>query len=137
MRRRIAVLLLGLLGRHAHAAGAGCLPSKSQGGEETTVFNTLFRSNKKGGTYVEIGGLDGVTFSNTLMLHTCHRWSGLLVEASPANFAKMQQNVARLRPTASIAHGGVCPTTGNLTFEAFDDCTACSGAADAVKAYRS
>ena len=86
------MLLLGLLGRHAHAAAAGCLPSKSQGGEETTVFNTFFR-NLKGGTYVEIGGLDGVGFMHL----------GVVIEQKRALFMEMCRNLS-LVPPSNIMH---------------------------------
>ena len=39
-----------------------------------------------GGTYVEIGALDGHRFSNTRVLSKCHGWRGLLVEANLQNY---------------------------------------------------
>lgn len=58
--------------------------------------------------------MDGLLFSNTLQLHTCYKWSGILIEANPLNFAYLRKNVARTRPErTSIYHGAVCahPTT--------------------------
>jgi len=42
---------------------------------------------KRGGFYVECGGLDGETRSNSLFLERERGWSGLLVEADPRNYA--------------------------------------------------
>jgi hypothetical protein len=39
---------------------------------------------------VECGALDGETRSNTLRFERYLNWSGLLVEADPLNFAKME-----------------------------------------------
>jgi len=56
------------------------------------------------GTFVELGALDGVTFSNTLMLEACWGWRGLLVEADPANYGLLVQSGRR----ASMVHSAVC-----------------------------
>jgi hypothetical protein len=40
-------------------------------------------NQKRNGFFVEIGGYDGETFSNSLLLEKERRWSGLLVEANP------------------------------------------------------
>ncbi|KAK1737305.1 hypothetical protein QTG54_012172 [Skeletonema marinoi] len=44
------------------------------------------------GTYMEIGGLDGVTFSNTYVYNKGLNWSGVLVEASPMNYLQLVRN---------------------------------------------
>lgn len=46
---------------------------------------------KRGGFFVEIGGYDGETLSNTLRLEKQRGWNGLLVEANPYLFKKMIQ----------------------------------------------
>ena len=63
---------------------------------------------KRGGTFLEIGGLDGITFSNTLLLEQCLGWQGVLVEAQPANAQLMFQN----RPCAFNYAEGVCQPAG-------------------------
>lgn len=51
-----------------------------------------------GGIFVELGGNDGRTSSNTLFLETCAGWRGVLIEANPIAFAKL-----RLRRPAAVA----------------------------------
>jgi len=98
-----------------------CIPSHSQSGEETIAKNQFF-SGMHNGTYVEIGGLNGIKLSNTLMLHTCLRWNGLLVEANPRNFEKMRRNVALTRPNAQIVESAVCkPPTTSVRFTLRDN----------------
>ena len=46
-------------------------------------------SFQKGGFFIECGGYDGETFSNTLYMERSLNWTGLLVEASPKNFNKL------------------------------------------------
>ena len=62
------------------ASEASCQESQSQDKEETTLSDHFGWNSKRGGVYVEIGALDGYQGSNTLMLHTCLDWTGVLVE---------------------------------------------------------
>ena len=53
----------------------------------------LFKSDKKqSGSYLEIGGSDGITGSNTLMLHNHFHWNGVLVEPDGEQFRYLQLN---------------------------------------------
>ena len=81
--------------------------SMSQSGEENAIISTFFK-DMKGGTYVEMGALDGVTISNTLFLHKCLGWNGVLLEASPVNYKQLAINSKNIRPNAQIFHGAVC-----------------------------
>ena len=56
------------------------------------------------GTFVELGALDGLTFSNTLVLERCYGWRGLLIEANPANYEKLRRSGRK----AHHAHAAVC-----------------------------
>ncbi|VDI38606.1 Hypothetical predicted protein [Mytilus galloprovincialis] len=58
--------------------------SWSQYGQDLYVDKLL--NTKKGGFFVEIGGFDGETFSNSLFFEKVRDWNGLLVEASPFMF---------------------------------------------------
>jgi len=56
------------------------------------------------GFFVEMGALDGIIFSNTLMYEQCLGWDGLLIEALPGNFDQLQVN----RPCAATIGEAVC-----------------------------
>lgn len=57
------------------------------------------------GTFVELGAFTGVNLSNTVMLERCFQWSGLLIEGSPSNYAKLIQSGRK----APMVHSAVCP----------------------------
>lgn len=56
----------------------------SQAGQDHVV-DRLFRG-KRGGTFVDIGGYDGVTGSNTFFLELFRDWSGVLIEPVSTQF---------------------------------------------------
>ena len=82
--------------------------SHSQSEEEDGIINAFFKG-KMGGQYLEMGALNGVKYSNTLVLANCSNWKGLLIEGSKQNFDALQKNV-RLRPANSVrtVYGAVC-----------------------------
>ena len=60
----------------------------SQSLEDRYLYTKLFRAlgpSIVGRTYIEIGALDGRTYSNTLALEREFDWRGLLIEGHPAN----------------------------------------------------
>ena len=59
-------------------------PFHGQDYEDQYAADYLF-FNKMHGTYLEMGGFDGVTYTNTLHLAQALGWRGMLIEASPAN----------------------------------------------------
>ena len=85
-----------------------CQPSQSQWGEEKWLLEHFF-AEKRNGVYVELGAVDGVRFSNTLALHTCRDWTGVLVEANRANYHLLRVNA----PKCISSQGQ--PPTGNLS----------------------
>lgn len=92
-----------------------CLPSRSQFGEEAAVAAAFF-ANQSGGVFVEIGALNGLLNSNTLMLETCANWSGVLIEANPANVPHLKHNVERYRPRSKVVASAVCePPASEIT----------------------
>lgn len=66
----------------------------SQDGESEAVFEMFFKhpEPKRNGVFLEIGGFDGVVFSNTLFFENCLGWTGVLIEGSPMNFNKLRHN---------------------------------------------
>ncbi|CAE7213717.1 unnamed protein product, partial [Symbiodinium microadriaticum] len=98
------------------AGGASCTRSQSQFGEELSVIQLLGWQMKRDGIYVEMGALDGVTYSNTLALRTCLGWTGMLIEGSPRHFQRLHQNYKDVE-SVIIKYGAVCaPPLTNATF---------------------
>lgn len=58
----------------------------SQAGQDVVVDRLL--RGKNGGVFVDVGGYDGVTGSNTLYFEQFRGWHGLLVEPVPSNHAR-------------------------------------------------
>jgi FkbM family methyltransferase len=76
--------------------------SKSQSKEDEMLlkwFNGLCN-----GTYVEMGALDGILYSNSYLFHKELGWSGVLVELEPTDYEKLKVN----RPTDMTVHAAVC-----------------------------
>ena len=76
----------------------------SQQGEDKLLlrlFNGLCQ-----GSYMELGALDGKTFSNTFVFHREFQWRGVLVELTPEQYAKL----VRHRPDElATVQAVVCP----------------------------
>lgn len=68
--------------------------SRSQRGEDIMLFDGLFNKVCHG-TFVELGALDGIRFSNTFAFAKLMGWSGLLIEASPGRFEELTQKIGR------------------------------------------
>lgn len=86
---------------------------KSLAGEEVWCLQRFYGSPiRKGLTYVELGAVDGVKFSNTIVLEKHLGWKGMLIEASPQNYKRLPKN----RPGATTFHGAVCEVPGQLKF---------------------
>ena len=56
--------------------------SRSQHAEELALWEQIFEGTKAG-TFVEMGALDGLTFSNTAAYEQVLGWRGILIEANP------------------------------------------------------
>lgn len=64
--------------------------SKSENGQD--LFALFSNKYKRGGTFLEFGAFDGVTFSNTFLLERLFNWSGLLLDPIPRHFKEMKLN---------------------------------------------
>lgn len=69
------------------------------------------------GTYLEMGGLDGVSFSNTHVFNKVLGWNGVLVELGPKNFAALQKN--RPNEIANV-NAGVCDKKKTLHYVEYE-----------------
>jgi FkbM family methyltransferase len=96
--------------------GQGRFSDKAHGGdpEDAHVFRHFF--NRSGpllnGTFVEMGAVDGVRFSNTLFFERELGWHGLLVEPSPRMFAALRRN--RGTPRNVLVNAAVCDEPGEV-----------------------
>jgi FkbM family methyltransferase len=63
----------------------------SQCGEDAFLNNNFFK-NRKNGTYIELGALDGVLYSNTKFFQDTLNWSGVLIEPHPHKFKLLEKN---------------------------------------------
>jgi len=81
----------------------------SQAGQDLIVDRLL--SGKRGGTFVDVGGYDGVTGSNTLFLELFRGWTGVLVEPVPD-----QLEAARAVRRCPCLGVGVGPEAGRAEF---------------------
>lgn len=65
--------------------------SYSQDNEDVYLHNFFF-CHKFNGTFLELGALDGVTYSNTKGFEDYFGWRGTLIEANPIAFDRLLQN---------------------------------------------
>lgn len=81
----------------------------SQEGEDRWLYEHFFHDAifSGPGTFLELGGLDGIKFSNTYIFEKALRWRGILIEASTINFASLEQNRGQ-GTTALTLHAAVC-----------------------------
>jgi len=94
---------------------ATCLlrESRSQFGEDLMLLSSLVEATGGAtGSFVEIGALDGVTFSNTIALERCLGWRGLLIEGNPINYRQLASS-GRL---SQKVHRAVCSGRGEVEF---------------------
>jgi hypothetical protein len=75
---------------------AGRTRSLSQQGEERSLIHSVFCdvcTDRR--TYLEIGALDGLKYSNTYVLEHEYNWRGLLIEGLPQNAQGLIANRGR------------------------------------------
>jgi len=61
----------------------------SQYGQDVFLDKYVFKQSVKEGYFVEAGAVNGVLDSNSLLFELRYNWTGLLVEANPANFPNL------------------------------------------------
>jgi len=75
-------------------------------------FSTLPQEENWGGTFIEIGALDGQTFSNTWFFEKTRDWRGLLIEGHPVNSVTLRNN-QNVRSNTAIFTMAACGLNGN------------------------
>lgn len=62
----------------------------SQKGQDRWLIEDVF-PEKRGGYFLEIGGGNGITHSNTYILEKRYNWSGIIIEANPLQCKKISK----------------------------------------------
>jgi FkbM family methyltransferase len=94
---------------------------RSQNGEDQYLHENFFFM-KENGTFVEMGALDGVRYSNSYFFERVLGWSGLLIEANPSQFKELVKNRGNV---SACVHGIICDEPRDLHFvEATDTAVA-------------
>jgi len=88
----------------------------SQSGEDEFLNNNYFK-NKRDGTYIELGALDGVLYSNTKFFEDNLNWKGILIEPHPIKFKDLTIN----RPNNYLFNNLVSCSTDEVLFRYFLD----------------
>lgn len=81
----------------------------SQAGQDRVIDRLL--GQKTNGVFVDVGGYDGVTGSNSLFFEVFRGWSGILVEPSPT-----QLRLAQARRRCPCLGYGVAGKSGKMEF---------------------
>ena len=91
-----------------------------QANEDLKIIKRFFNDAKwkrpGAGFFVEMGGYDGISFSNTFLLEQCYGWHGLLIEAHPVFYQQMILS----RPCAINVWGAVCNHTNSHAYMVHD-----------------
>ena len=85
------------------------LPCSSTRGEDAAILRTFFTDRStgaplRGGTFLEIGGANGLEQSNSWIFEVCLGWKGVLAEAHPKFFSQLARN----RPASLNLHFAAC-----------------------------
>ena len=87
--------------------------SKAQERQEAFVLDLAAAFGvERAGTFLEVGGNDGLKASNTVHAEHCRGWRGVLIEANYISFAKMLHN----RPGVLAVRGALCEVASFVTF---------------------
>lgn len=101
---------------------------KSQFSEDEMLLEHFF-FDRTGGTFIEMGGLDGLRYSNTYFFEAQRDWRGLMVEGSPTEAAKLFRN----RPKAITVNAMICGEKRDLHWLDNPDGGAVSGAFELIE----
>jgi len=84
---------------------------RSKNREDTLLDHHIFHG-RTGGIFLEIGGFDGINYSNSWYFEQSLCWRGILIEGLPRSFEKMQVN----RPLAVNIGRAVCHKPGIINY---------------------
>lgn len=86
----------------------------SQCGEDKYLNDRYFK-NMQNGIFLEMGALDGITFSNTKFFEDTLGWSGILIEPNPVQFGYLTSN----RPKCKLYEALVSDLDTEVDFRYF------------------
>lgn len=89
----------------------------SQQEEDKDLVREFFWKKHMGflfnGTFLEVGALNGVLYSNTLMFERELSWHGILIEGCPTTAAQLENNRGGPNSRNTIVKQAVCLESGN------------------------
>lgn len=91
--------------------------SFSQNHEDLELIKRYRLGNFGVKTYIELGALDGVRYSNTKYLEDSYGWTGILIEPNPASFLLLEKN----RPNNILVNALVSNSNSTIDFEYFEN----------------
>ena len=95
------------------------LPCSSARGEDAALLRSFFVDADgkaiRGGTFLELGGVDGLIESNTFVLERCFGWRGVLIEGHPLFYERLRRN----RPASLSIHLAACASPGWVKYDAW------------------
>lgn len=94
------------------ANSIGFTTKVSQHGQDEHLHEAFFKSRLEG-TFVEMGGFNGLTYSNSLNFEREQNWTGVLIEANPALCKVMRRN----RPKATCLCTAVSNDSSFINFQ--------------------
>lgn len=80
--------------------------------EEDIAADKKYFHDMHNGIFLEMGALDGKTFSNTKFFEETRGWRGLLIEPNPEEFVKLQAE----RPNAISVNAAICDKKQDVHF---------------------
>ena len=90
--------------------------ARSQFGEDQLLAPVLVRLARDFfggvGSFVELGAVDGITHSNTLLFERCFNFTGLLIEGNPS----AARSLVKSSRKAVKRHAAVCSLAGHVPF---------------------
>jgi len=99
---------------HAPISGA---PHGSQSHEDEWLWGTIFAKlppeEQVNGLFVELGALDGTTYSNSLWFEKALNWRGLLIEGHPDNSPLLVRAQRTERTSAVAFSNSICRLAEN------------------------
>ncbi len=85
--------------------------NKSQSSEDERLYKKYF-CGIQNGSFIEMGALDGVKFSNSYLFEVGLGWRGVLIEASP----RLYQNLIINRHNSICINAAVCEDYRDVRF---------------------